>query len=180
MKQEKRILGKIKLITFVIFVGLVNSISARRAPPYVEPLWYSRMETEDDTGLLKRCKRRTRNDIPPKHGNPCARRPKICYFGTQDCDGVGAHPEKMCVCDGRHGTMMWRCEEEIACPPFPDPSKTGCPAPGEEFDHSNADACPDEDLGIVNLSSLIGAEFVGGSCGEPGTTCKYGITSWCV
>lgn len=181
LKARQRMLGKIQPITFVLFAGLVKFISARRAPPYVEPLWYSRMETKDDTGLLKRCKRRTRNGTPPKHGNPCARRPKICYFGTQDCDGLGAHPEKMCVCDGRDGTMTWRCEEEVACPPFPDPEKTGCPAPaGEKIDHGNADVCPDDDLGFVNLSSLFTSEYVGGDCGEPGTTCKYGITSWYV
>lgn len=133
---------KIHYLVVVLFAGLVDNISAQRAPPYVEPLWYPRMEAEDETGLLHRCMRRTRKDSPPKDGDPCARRPKMCYFGTQDCDGVGAHPEIMCVCDGRDGTMKWLCEESVSCPPA---RETGCPAPCQEGDPRNSVFCPDEE-----------------------------------
>lgn len=171
-------------IALVLFFGLLHCTNAQESQPwYVEPLWYSRIEAEDETGLLSRCLE-WHNSRPPKHGALCTSEPAVCYFGTQDCDGVGAHPEIMCVCDGQQqdGTMgRWQCDEErMACPLFPDPTRTGCAAPGEEIDHGNAAVCLEEDQGNFNLGNLQGCEFVEGTCGEPGTICYYGSVSWYV
>lgn len=139
----------IKSLACVLFVALiVDFISAQGTPrvrpaAYVEPRWYSRLELEDETGLLKRCRKRTRSDAPPKDGDRCARTPKMCYFGTQDCDGVGAHPEVKCVCSGgRDGTMKWQCEEEVSCPAYPGPTSQGCPPMGGLV-NGESSSCPD-------------------------------------
>lgn len=177
-REQKMVRVKIQyIVALVLFAELVNSTGAQEAPWYVEPLWYARIEAEDETGLLMRCIEEELNG-PPKHGDLCTSAPAVCYFGTQDCDGVGAHPEIMCVCDGGG---MWQCDEEkMACPPFPDPARTGCAAPGEKIDHGNAAVCPEEDQGIFNLSYLLTEEYAAGTCGEPGTTCYYGSESWYV
>jgi hypothetical protein len=61
---------------------------------YQEPLWWSRLWAIQDTTSnlaepLHRCQKRT---SPPPVGSSC-RFDKTCYFGTQDCNGYGAHPQ---------------------------------------------------------------------------------------
>lgn len=129
-----------------------------------EPAWYHRIEEEDTTGLLKKCSRKT---VAPADQSRCGPRKKICYFGTQDCDGVGAHPETACYCDGANpGTRTWMCDDE-SCPAFPDKEKTRCPPNGEEIDHNNDSTCPVDPPG-------------GGVCtaAQEGVTCSYGINKW--
>lgn len=82
-----------------------------------ELLWWKRLMENFAGTRLKRCFKR--NDTPPTEGVRCARRPKTCFFGTQDCpNGVGPHPVTRCFCSGRDGEQVWRCGE-AACPDLP-------------------------------------------------------------
>lgn len=96
--------------------------NGRDLATYIEPLWFERIAEEDTSGLLKRCFKKS---VPPMNGSRCSRKAKVCYFDTQDCDGVGAHPVTKCSCDGKAGTQKWDCEPEV-CPIYPDPAKTNC------------------------------------------------------
>lgn len=159
-----------------ILAGDPNSISTnddaiylrggRDMSSYETPLWYARVENDDTTGLLRKCMRR---QDPPTTGDHCGHDEKICFFETQDCDGVGAHPMQRCYCDGLHGSQQWQCEEE-QCPIYPDPAKTGCAPEGEEIDHGNDSSCPSE-------SPLGAGESY---CSEEQDTlqCHYGVESW--
>lgn len=134
--------------------------SERDLKRYVEPLWFQRIAEEDESGLLKRC---FKKDVPPNNGDRCARRAKVCYFDTQDCDGMGAHPVTKCYCDGRNGSQTWSCEPE-ACPGvYPDPTRTGC-AP-----IVNDPSCP---LGSPTTNACSSVDFP--------VTCNYQMESWLV
>lgn len=157
--------------TYVVFV--LRFLPLVDANSYVEPLWYTRMEAEDDTGLLQRCRKRTRKLSPPQSGAPCARRPKLCYFGLQDCDGVGAHPELSCVCDGKDGTQTWQCEPST-CPVYPDPARTRCPADGSQIiDHGNDPACP-----LEMPAARTDCPFTPPKDSNDYLVCEYGFSNW--
>lgn len=145
----------------------VLQLCMQASAQYVRPLWYDRLEEEDDSGLLKRCFKR--QGVPPQQGRRCARRPKLCYFGTQDCDGVGAHPETRCFCDGHAGSRTWNCTIET-CPVL-DSTNTGCPEPGQPIDHGNSDSCPDN-------SPISGGETDSCTSANDGVSCTYGQESW--
>lgn len=89
------------LLTLVLLSGLA-------AAQYVPPPWWTRISNEDTTGQLRRCFKRT---VPPVDGSRCSRNPKLCYFDTQQCAGVGPHPVTKCTCDGN----IWNCAPE-SCP----------------------------------------------------------------
>lgn len=133
---------------------------------YETPLWYARMENEDTTGLLRKCMRR---QTAPTNGEHCGNDEKLCYFETQDCDGVGAHPLKRCYCDGVTGSRQWQCEDE-QCPIFPDPARTGCAPEGELIDHGNDPLCPTD--------SPLGAGTSTCNAAQDTLQCKYGMESW--
>ena len=98
--------------TLRLTLSLVNGNNA-------EPLWWDRISTEFDGGYLETC---VSESEAPVDGTRCPNiLPETCFFGTQDCDGVGAHPETKCFCDGETGSQEWKCEEET-CPAFPPPS----------------------------------------------------------
>lgn len=143
----------IKCFFVVASVLVTSSVAAD------EPLWYSRIEAEDTTGILKRCEKRK---ATPVNGSTCGRRPKLCYFDTLDCDGVGAHPATKCFCDGKKGTRTWKCETE-SCPVYPDPTKTGC---GPVV---NDPSCPVSAPGAGTCSGADNTE-----------ECNYGQSTWYV
>eukprot|EP00545_Synedropsis_sp_CCMP1620_P005513 CAMPEP_0119016150 /NCGR_PEP_ID=MMETSP1176-20130426/11842_1 /TAXON_ID=265551 /ORGANISM="Synedropsis recta cf, Strain CCMP1620" /LENGTH=243 /DNA_ID=CAMNT_0006969483 /DNA_START=29 /DNA_END=760 /DNA_ORIENTATION=+ len=91
----------------LLTLALVSSLAAAQ---YVEPDWWERISSEDTTGRLKRCWKKTAAGVLPADGVQCARTPKICYFGTQECGELSAHPTTKCSCDTK-----WDCEPE-ACP----------------------------------------------------------------
>lgn len=132
------------------------SMSHRELQTITEPAWFNRVAAEDTTGVLKRCSKRT---VPPVNGSICSRKPKLCYFDTQDCYGVGAHPATKCFCDGKEGSQTWNCETEV-CPVFPDPTKTGC---GPVV---NDPTCP-----------ATGASGTCSAIDNP-VTCYYGQSEW--
>lgn len=133
---------------------------------YEAPLWYARMEDEDTTGTLRRCMRR---ENTPANGEHCGASEKLCFFETQDCDGVGAHPLKRCHCDGEDGNQQWSCTDE-QCPIYPDPARTGCAPEDEEVDHGNDPLCPND--------SPLGAGTSTCSSDQDKLQCHYGTESW--
>jgi hypothetical protein len=141
--------------TLLLTLSLVNGSDA-------EPLWWNRISTESDSVNLETC---ASESEAPINGTSCPNIPETCFFGTQDCDGVGAHPETKCVCDDEAGSQEWKCEEET-CPAFPPPS-SGCPVGGGDIDHENDPSCPMEIPGVPSL------------CIQPGLKCSYGTEKWC-
>jgi hypothetical protein len=135
-----------------------------------EPLWWSRISSGFNGVNLARCEQKS---DPPVTGSKCPKVPKTCFFGTQDCDGYGAHPTSRCFCDGSAGSRSWKCIEE-KCPVFPPPS-SGCTADGRANHSSSDPLCPD-----------LGPLSVGG--GSPGSCvtrlfdkqCSYGSEKWYV
>ena len=88
----------------------------------------------------------------------------VDFYGTQDCDGVGAHPQTECSCNT---DQIWQCEA-VPCPPFP-PASSGCPVGDGDIDHGNDPTiCPDD--------PPIGIEL---SC-TASISCSYGTEKWCV
>ena len=125
-----------------------------------EPLWWDRISTEFDGINLQKC---TKKSEAPDNGSRCSRA-KTCFFGTQDCDGIGAHPETKCFCDGKDGSRTWQCKVET-CPAYSH-SSTSCPADGGDIDHGNDSSCP------------IEVQY-GGTCSvQNDVECIYGTEKW--
>jgi len=135
------------------------------------PLWWSRIASTFDGVNLARCEQKI---DPPANGAKCPKVPKTCFFGTQDCDGYGAHPKVMCFCDGSAGSRTWKCSEE-KCPVFPPPS-SGCTADGLVDHSSNDSLCPE--LGPISG----GGASPSSSCVTSlvGKGCSYGSEKWYV
>lgn len=133
----------------------------------VEPLWRPRISSMFKGVNLKRCEKKT---SPPKNGSKCSKESKTCFFGTQDCDGYGAHPQTMCYCDGKSGSQTWNCTVE-KCPVFPPPS-SGCTADGKADLSGNDPLCP-----ISSPLSDGAATCVQGLFGKQ---CSYGSEKWYV
>ena len=72
--------------------------------------WWKRIKESSPEKDLKECAKRKGT---PKTGDKCGRDTKTCFFGTQDCPSVGAHPTTKCKCNGKSRT--WTCVDE-ACP----------------------------------------------------------------
>ena len=134
---------------------------------YVEPLWWPRISSTLKGVNLARCEKKTK---PPTNGSKCSKDPKTCYFGTQDCDGYGAHPQTMCICDGKSGSQTWKCTEE-KCPVFPPPS-SGCTADGQVDLSGNDPLCP--------ISSPVSDGTTTCVAGLFGKRCSYGSEKWYV
>jgi hypothetical protein len=134
----------------------------------LESLWWSRIVSEFEGIRLATCEKKTN---PPTSGSKCSKKPKTCFFGTQDCDGYGAHPQTLCHCDGAVGSQTWNCTEE-KCPLFPPPS-SGCTADGQTDLSNNDPLCP--------ISSPLSGG-ASGTCvaGLFGKRCSYGSEKWYV
>ena len=141
--------------TLLLTLSLVNG-------KHAEPLWWDRISTEFDSVNLETC---ASESEAPVNGASCLNMPETCFFGTQDCDGVGAHPETKCVCDDEDGSQEWKCEEET-CPAFPPPF-AGCPVGGGGIDHENDPLCPE----FHSYTTL---------CAQIDLVCHYGTEEWCV
>ena len=103
-----------------------NGDSKRRLPTIKPPAWWKRIRSSYQGKDLRLCKRTT----APPTGSPCGRERRTCFFGTQTCSSVGAHPTKKCRCNGlanKAGT--WNCTK-YACPP---PSRVFRSSPGRAF-----------------------------------------------
>lgn len=79
---------------------------------YQEPPWWSVINAEFTGVNLKRCFKR---EFPPTVGDLCATSAKTCFFGNQDCPGVGPYPQTKCFCDGNGSPGNWSCTSE-PCP----------------------------------------------------------------
>lgn len=66
---------------------------------------------------------------PPPDGQRCARRPKVCYFGDQQCGPTIMYPAFRCLCNER----VWQCGP-ASCPPQPNtPTLEPTPSPVTSF-----------------------------------------------
>lgn len=95
----------------ILILALCSTLAAAQ---YVEPDWWPRIASEDTTGTLRRCARKVAAGVLPVDGSACSLNPKICFFDTQQCTGVGPHPVTKCDCDN----AIWDCDPE-PCPPPP-------------------------------------------------------------
>ena len=82
-----------------------------------DPEWFTYNLTEftnvtNSTKNIKRCKKR--KNIPPKAGTPCSRKPKVCYFGEQKCDGESRPAVRFECRAGTDGRNVW-FEVELTC-----------------------------------------------------------------
>jgi hypothetical protein len=165
----------------------VNNITNTSHPWYKEPLWWPRFwalqGNVDLAEPLQRCRKRT---SPPPVGTPC-RFAKACYFGIQDCNGYGAHPETRCVCSAF--TDTWLCIKE-ECPVYPPPS-TGCivaplSSSMDNSDIENTNTVVDK----VRMPTIPNCPSIGpldkyalnGTCVPSlyGKSCGYGYQKWYV
>ena len=77
------------------------------------PEWFERIKDSfSEPGTqLKKCGRRR---VAPNDGRGCGRKRKTCFFGTQQCSGVGAHPVTKCSCIGEINEKgEWACDDEV-------------------------------------------------------------------
>ena len=124
-----------------------------------EPLWWDRISTEFDGINLQKCNKQSE---APDNGSRCSKKPTTCFFGTQDCDGIGAHPRTKCFCDGN----QWQCKVET-CPASSHSSMhTSCPAGGGDIDHGNDSSCP------------IEVPYSGTCSVQNDIECIYGTEKW--
>eukprot|EP00545_Synedropsis_sp_CCMP1620_P012301 CAMPEP_0119012356 /NCGR_PEP_ID=MMETSP1176-20130426/6482_1 /TAXON_ID=265551 /ORGANISM="Synedropsis recta cf, Strain CCMP1620" /LENGTH=164 /DNA_ID=CAMNT_0006965293 /DNA_START=120 /DNA_END=614 /DNA_ORIENTATION=+ len=136
------------------------------------PDWYDRMQQEDETGMLKKCSKRTRQGKLPEIGQKCAKKPKMCYFGTQDCLGVGAHPGNKCFCDGN----TWNCEF-TTCPPVLPPVVVADVCPSENPSGENNLFCSIVDM-ECSYKEESAPKYAGAYCTETTTcTCRTTFTN---
>lgn len=92
--------------------------------------WWERLKESNSDMNLKQCARR---QGVPLTGEKCAKKPKTCFFGTQDCPSIGPHPTFKCTCDGKKPyNGKWTCIPE-SCP-------VDTTAPAEEETTGKADA----------------------------------------
>ena len=105
--------------------------------------WWERIKKTYPNEDLKPCARRQR---APTTGDKCAKKAKTCFFETQECPSVGAHPMTKCTCDGkRPNNGKWTCVPE-PCPV--DTPQTG----GEESDAGFYTSRPSDALNVkLNL-----------------------------
>ncbi|KAI2489654.1 hypothetical protein MHU86_24926 [Fragilaria crotonensis] len=101
-----------------------------------EPPWFQRISATFDGVNLQKCSRRPK---APENNTRCSKIPKTCFFGNQDCPGVGPHPVTKCACSSR----IWKCEAET-CPVVKanDALPNGCTADGVADLSSNDPLCP--------------------------------------
>ena len=142
---------------------LLQSVGVKNA----EPRWWSRISSTFKGVNLKKCEKKSN---PPTNGSKCSKDSKTCFFGTQDCDGYGAHPQTMCYCDGKSGSQTWNCTVE-KCPVFPPPS-SGCTADGKADLSGNDPLCP--------ISSPLSDGATTCVAGLFGKRCSYGSEKWYV
>lgn len=90
--------------------------SSTLAPFDGDPDWWHRVSDQFTGVNLRRCQ--TRGGVAPVNGSGCSRKPKTCYFGTQQC-AVGASPITRCYCDGIQGKKSWNCGP-VGCPSSKD------------------------------------------------------------
>ena len=141
-----------------------------QGPP--EPPWFPRISASFVGGNLQRCSKRSE---APKNGSKCSPTAKTCFFGNQDCPGVGPHPVTKCVCS----SQKWMCQAEPCPPPTspptssPDDSANRCTAAGEADLSSNDPLCP--------LTPPLQASPTGWCVPALyGKTCFYGTEKWYV
>lgn len=80
---------------------------------YQEQPWYDVLQDTFEGENLKRCFKR---QFPPTEGAVCAKTPKTCFFGSQDCGAAGSSPEVGCHCNGTFTDKgRWSCVAVI-CP----------------------------------------------------------------
>ena len=140
------------LLTLMVTLSFASSFAA------TVPLWWDRITKEfdkvDDAVFLQTC------STAPSDGQGCtSEKLKVDFFGTQDCDGVGAHPQTQCSCDIGI-TKTWQCVD-VSCPPFPPPS-SDCPI--------KESSCPDDQPSFGDDTCAI----------DSSVSCSYGSESWCV
>lgn len=75
-----------------------------------EPLWWNLIQQKFTGVGLQRCK--GFGNVPPANGTKCSKKPKTCFFGDQECQGIGPFPRRRCKCRG--GT--WKCDKDLVCP----------------------------------------------------------------
>ena len=133
-----------------------------RGPP--EPPWFQRISASFVGVNLQKCIKRSK---APANGTKCSRKAKTCYFGNQDCAGVGPHPLTKCVCS----SQTWKCEAET-CPSVitPDVSANGCTADGKADLSSNDPLCPSTGPLEGNQFGCVPALY--------GKTCMFGTEKW--
>ena len=150
------------LWTLLVTVSFVGSFAAVITPP----LWWDRITTEIDDAVfhdavfLQTCFAAQDNDAPCTSDKL-----KVDFHGTQDCDGVGAHPQIKCSCGDSTDTtdQTWHCEA-VPCPPV----STGCPAGGGDLVIDNDPSCP------------ANVESASGDCSDDSVSCRYAPAKWCV
>ena len=115
--------------------------------PYEPPPWWDRLQEQDTSGFLRTCQRWVRRGLVPRSSRPCGVRPKLCYFDTQECPGVGPHPVTRCECvrvnaNYRYGTRRarhahrWSCRRET-CPVKELPPDGSCSSDEDCEDPTN-------------------------------------------
>ena len=147
------------LLTLMVTLSFVSSFAA------TVPLWWDRITKEfdevDDGVFLQTC------STGPSDGQECtSEKLKVDFFGTQDCDGVGAHPQTQCSCDIGIA-QTWQCVD-VSCPPFPPPS-SGCPVGGGDTVIMNDPTCPDDFPSFDDTCP-----------DDSSVSCSYGPNKWCV
>lgn len=108
-----------KYTTWWLFFQALTTTCSVALTQYEEPLWWPVIEaTFDGEFNLQRCRKRTAMNNnqkrmgPPSNGERCARRPKTCFFGLQNCSNGVSYPETTCICNFR----TWQCDP-VQCPP---------------------------------------------------------------
>ena len=163
-KQHRLKLTATMLASNLWTVLLVFSMAVVKGQP--EPTWFKRISATFDGVNLQKCSKKSK---APKNNANCSKKPKTCYFGNQDCLGVGPHPETKCVCSAK----TWKCETET-CPAFtqPDLPPNGCTADGVADLSSNDPLCP------VNGPLDGGDSSAGCVPALYGKSCAYGSEKW--
>lgn len=112
---------------------------------HAEPTWWPLIERTFDGVNLQRCQKRngiTKPLEPPANGERCARKPKTCFFGGQECNNGVVYPDTRCFCNNQ----IWQCEPEL-CPgggggdpiePHPDAPPSGAPTPANSCQKPSA------------------------------------------
>lgn len=145
---------------------LVVSLAVVQGQP--EPPWFKRISATFDGVNLQKCSKKPK---APQNNDPCSKKPKTCFFGNQDCPGVGPHPETKCVCTSK----TWKCEAETCpvvkandAPQLPN----GCTADGVADLSSNDPLCPVK-------GPLDGGDPSAGCVPALyGKNCAYGSEKW--
>ena len=130
------------------------------------PEWFERIKDSfSEPGTeLKKCGKLT---VAPTHNAKCGRKSKTCFFGTQKCLDVGAHPVTKCSCIAKHGRKgVWACDDEV-CPKSP---LLDTP----EWFGRIKDSYSDPGTQLKKCSKLTVAPTHGAKCGRKRKTCFFG------